>query len=73
MRYAGNLSESYAAHYTDRRYTHSTVHAGKEVRWYDCWSHADEARPTFTENLNIPKVRAIDRIFRDWPLNETEQ
>ena len=70
MTYVGNLSESYAAHYNDRRYTHSTQHAGKEVRWYDCWSHSDEVQPTFTDNLNIPKVRAIDRIFRNWPPND---
>jgi hypothetical protein len=67
MIYVGNMSESYAAHYADKKYTHSTVHAGKEVRWYDCWSHADETRPTFSDDhLNINKVRQIDRIFRDW-------
>lgn len=73
MRYVGNLSESSAAHYKDRRYTHSTQHVGKEVRWYDCWSHDDELRDTFTENLNVGKVRAIDRIFRDWQPTDIDE
>jgi len=63
MIYVGNLSESYAAQYADKKYTHSTRHGGKEVRWYDCWSHSDETRPTLGDGLNIQKTRQVDRIF----------
>lgn len=72
MIYVGNLNESYAAQYKDRTYTHSTSHAGKEVRWYDCWSHSDEMPPTFTDNLNPKKIKQIDRIFRDNMPNDIE-
>ena len=65
MIYAGNRSESDAAKYADRKYTHSTFHHGKEVRWYDCWSHADEQRPAFGEELDKRKVKAFDSIFRN--------
>lgn len=65
MIYAGNMSESYAAAYTDRTYTHSTFHRGKEVRWYDCWTHEDEPKPAFGENLNVTKTRQVDRIIRE--------
>jgi len=72
MRYVGNLSESYAAQYADKQYTHSTQHHGKEVRWYDCWSHSDETRPTFGDSLNIQKTRQVDRIIRENPPNDVQ-
>ena len=66
MRYVGNFSESYAASYQDRRYTHSTWRHGKEVRWYDCWSHDDEQKPVFPDDdVNKPKVSAFDQIFNN--------
>lgn len=72
MIYVGNFSESYAASYKDRRYTHSTRHKGQEVRWYDCWTHEDEHRPTFTDNLNPGKVKQVDRIIRENPPTDIE-
>lgn len=66
MIYAGNRPESEAKTYKDRQYTHSTYHHGKEVRWYDCWTHEDEHRPAFREDeLQKHKVREIDRLFRN--------
>lgn len=70
--YIGNMSESYAAQYKDRTYTHSTQHHGQEVKWYDCWSHGDEIPPTFTDNLNTAKTKAIDRIIRSNPPNDID-
>lgn len=63
MRYVGNLSESAAESYKDRRYTHSTTHKGQEVRWYDCWEHSDELGPAFGEDLNKSRVSAFDQVF----------
>lgn len=64
MKYVGNLSQSEAKKYSDRQYTHSTTRHGKEVRWYDCWIHADEMKPAFGEELDKGKVSLLDRIFR---------
>ena len=71
MIYAGNMSESYAAHYKDRQYTHSEFYRGKEVRWYDVWTHEDETKPAFGENLNVTKTRQVDRIIRENPPLDT--
>lgn len=68
MKYVGQRSESEAAHYRDKRYSHSTFSKGKEVKWYDCWVNDDKAPPVFKEDdLQIDKVRQVDRIFRDNP------
>lgn len=72
MRYVGNLCESDAAKYADRRYTHSEKRGGTITHWYDCWSSSDEVPPTFGDSLNITKTRQIDRIVRENPPNDVD-
>lgn len=64
MRYVGNLVESEAKAYKDREYTHTEHIKGRDVRFYDCWSHSDELPPAFGENLNKQKINWLDQIFR---------
>ena len=41
MRYVGNLTQSHAANYKDKQYTHTERINGRYVNFYDCWTHAD--------------------------------
>lgn len=62
MIYAGNRVESESRAYKDRRYTHTDE---RGVKYYDCWTHEDELKPTFPEDrLMKDKVRDVDRMFR---------
>lgn len=75
MRYVGNLTESDSRHYKDRRFTHTDKVHGRDVNYYDCWTHEDEIPPAFGEELNKAKVSAFDSIFKnntppDFPLPE---
>lgn len=65
MIYRGNLSDSDSAHYKDRRYTHTAYVHGRKVDYYDCWTHEDETKPVFGEELSKEKVKALDSIFND--------
>lgn len=64
MRFSGNRPESEAAHYNDRRFTHTETVNGKAVNFYDCWSHEDEKIPGFDDEKLRPDLRQIDRYFR---------
>ena len=64
MIYAGNRPESEAVNYKDRVYTHSTWHKGREVRWFDCFSSEDEHKPAFSDELQVWKIRQVDKYFR---------
>jgi len=65
MLFVGNLNESSARHYNDRRYTHTSVVHGKEVRYYDCWTNEDQHRPAFGDTLDKKKVSDLDRHIRN--------
>lgn len=64
MRYVGNLPEYEAKAYKDRKFTHTERVHGRDVSYYDCWSHSDELPPAFGENLNKQKIIWLDKIFR---------
>ena len=64
MKFAGNKSESEAAHYKDARFTHSKVVNGKVRNYYDCWTHEDEAPDTFSDRLQKGKTSSLDSLFR---------
>lgn len=70
MRFVGNLTESEARNYRDKKYTHTEFIRGRDVNFYDCWTSEDEIKPTFGEELNQKKVRQIDRIIRENPPND---
>ncbi len=65
MIFAGNFSESEAAHYKDARFTHSRVVHGKVVNYYDCWTHEDETPDAFSDRLNKRKSSELDSLFRN--------
>lgn len=65
MKFAGNKSESEAAHYKDARFTHSRVVNGRVVNYYDCWTHDDETPDAFSDRPNKGKISSLDSLFRN--------
>lgn len=64
MIYAGNMTKSEAEKYRDARFTHTEIRNGRAVDMYDCWTHEDEDRPIFGDELNIEKVKKVDSAIR---------
>lgn len=71
MKYVGNWPESFARNYADRRHTHTAKVKGKDVDFYDCWTKEnDPPAPTFSDELNIAKIRIVDNYIAERYLME---
>jgi hypothetical protein len=71
MKYIGNWPGHFARNYTDRRYTHTKKVKGRDVNFFDCWTKENEPPlPTFSDELNIAKIRIVDNYIAERYLNE---
>lgn len=66
--YVGLLTESESSHYTHREFSHKETRMGREVSMYHCWrKEHDKVSSIFGEDLEIKKIKEIDRWVRDNP------
>ena len=71
MKYRGDWPEHFARNYKERRYTHTKKVKGRDVNFFDCWTKENEPPlPTFSDELNIAKIRIVDNYIAERYLNE---
>jgi hypothetical protein len=66
--YVGLLTESDSKHYAHRQFSHNEIRMGREVAMFHCWrSEGNKVGPAFGDELEISKIKEIDRWIRDNP------
>jgi hypothetical protein len=67
--YVGVQPSSYANSCTVvyQEFSHEAMHSGRMVQYYHMWIQDREnptIKPAFGENLNVKKIKELDKIFR---------